>query len=199
MTFLECCEITASQSGAKPVLALRRTTLLPSIEAPEMVIFQADDLRWRVADAHGVRTLEEGAEIRLQGRAWRLRGAVPPLLRFRVSQDEEHVRLELRRGDTCIDLGERCHHQSLLLLARERRTDERRGVTPVECGWLDVESMVRMLRLDTQHLNIHVFRARRQVEPALRQLGLAIELVERRSGQMRFGPVTFEIEVARPW
>ena len=187
--FLECSDA----SGAAHVLALRPATLLPSAEAPEMVIFLADDRRWRIADAHGVRVLEEGSEVRLRGRAWRLRGGAEPRLRFQVSQDEEHVRLALWSGGQAVtDFGERSHHQTLLLLARERRVDERRGIATPECGWRNVERLVGMLGLDAQHLNIHVFRARRQVEPALQLHGVALELVERRCGQMRFGPTAFD-------
>src|SRR5450830_74604 len=113
--------------------------------------------------------------------------------RFLVSQDEEHVRLELSVDGSAVDLGERAHHQTLLLLARERRGDESQGVISSEAGWRDVVSLGAMLGIDTQHINTHLFRALRQLSPALGQLAVALDLVERRRGQVRFGGAAFEV------
>lgn len=116
-----------------------------------------------------------------------------PTFRFLVSQDEEHVRLELRVEGSAIDLGERAHHQTLLLLARERRGDECQNVIPSEAGWRDVVSLGEMLGIDTQHINTHLFRALRQLSPALRQFAIGLDLFERRRGQVRFGDAAFEV------
>ena len=113
--------------------------------------------------------------------------------RFLVSQNEEHVRLELSVDGSTVDLGERTHHQTLLLLARERRGDERRGVISSEAGWRDVVLLGAMLGIDIQHINTHLFRALRQLSPALRQLEIGLALVERRRGQVRFGDAAFEV------
>jgi hypothetical protein len=198
MTILECCELAAPGHGRVPPVSLRAATLLPSAEAPEMVIFQTDDRRWRISDALGVRPLQDGAEVRLAGRTWRLREAAMPLLCFKVSQDEEHVVLQLLHGGTCLNLGERSHHQTLLLLARERRADECSGRPTAECGWRHMADLVTMLGLDAQHLNIHVFRARRQIELALQGFAVTAELVQRRAGQIRFGALAFEVTSPRP-
>lgn len=195
MAVLECCEPARAGEGAN-VLALRPTTLLPDERAPEMVICLAADRRWLIADRHGVRPLDADTDVHLQGRRWRLRETEPamPVLRFRASQDEEHVWLELVGSGTRHDFGERSHHQSVLLLARERRADERRGFAPAECGWRDIATLERMLGIDEIHLNIHIHRARRQVQPALCAQGVAAALVERRWGRVRFGYPAFEIE-----
>jgi len=193
MSVLECCEAAAGE--AVNFFVLNPLTLLPDEQAPEVVICLAADRRWLIADRQGVRPLGPETDVRLDGRRWRLRDAEAPgaVLRFRVSQDEEHVWLELAGSGARLDLGERVHHESLLLLARERRADERRGVAAAECGWRDVATLERMLGIDEVHLNIHVFRARRQVQPALRAQGVTAELVERRHGQMRFGSLAFEV------
>ncbi len=194
MTVLECCDPAGIGHGLN-VLALQPTTLLPDELAPEMVICQAADRRWLISDRHGVRLLAPDTDVHLCGRRWRLREAATRtvLLRFHVSQDEEHVRLELRVGDSRFDFGERVHHQSLLLLARERHADARRGFAAAECGWRDVVDLERMAGIDAMHFNVHIFRARRQVEPALRVGDGTPVLVERRCGQVRFGSLDFEV------
>lgn len=197
MTVLECCEPPATDWAVASV-CLGATTLLPSVEAPELLICQTPDRRWLVSDRQGIRRLEEGHEVLLQGRRWRLRHTTAPALtmRFCVSQDEEHVRLEIGDGERRLALGERAHHESLLLLARRRRADVEVGHTPAECGWLDVITVERMLGIDALALNTHLFRARRQMAAALANWGLSLDPVERRRGQVRFGDVRFEIERA---
>ena len=116
-----------------------------------------------------------------------------PKFHFLVSQDEEHVRLELIVDGSVVDLGERAHHQTLLLLARERRGDECQSIISSEAGWRDMVSLGAMLGIDTQHINTHLFRALRQLSPALRQLVIELDLVERRRGQVRFGDTAFEV------
>jgi len=197
MTVLECCESPAADMTVACV-CLGATTLLPSVEAPELLICQTPDRRWLVSDRQGIRRLEEGHEVLLQGRRWRLRSTTASVLtlRFGVSQDEEHVRLEILDGERRLELGERAHHESLLLLARRRRADLEAGYTPAECGWLDVVSLERMLGIDAFALNTHLFRARRQMAVALSAWGLSLDPVERRRGQVRFGDAPFEIERA---
>lgn len=123
----------------------------------------------------------------------RMPGQQRPSFRFLVSQDEEHVRIELSMGGAGVDLGERAHHQTLLLLARERRADSGQGVIPSEAGWRDVVLLGAMLGIDSQHINTHLFRALRQISPFTSQSAIAFDLVERRRGQVRFGDAAFEV------
>jgi len=197
MTVLECCEPHAPDVCLARV-ALSATTLLPNPEAPELLIFQTPDRRWLLSDRQGIRRLEEGQELLFQGRRWRLRHATAPALtmRFYVSQDEEHVQLEIGDGERRLELGERSHHESLLLLARRRRADREAGYAPAGCGWLDVVTLEQMLGIDALALNTHLFRARRQIAAALADWGVSLDPVERRRGQVRFGDVPFEIDRA---
>ena len=194
MAVLESIE--SAVPATPDILVLRTVSVLPEEGPPEMVICRTSDGRWMVADRQGLRPLQPGTELQFRGRLWRFRDAEPPSarLRFEVSQDEEHVRLELAAAGARIDFGERAHHQSLLLLARERHHDEHRGVRPAECGWRDMASLERMLGIDVMHINTHVFRARRQIERALRARTIALPLVERRSHQLRFGPLQFQVD-----
>ncbi len=193
MTILECCD-SPGPGGPADILWLEQTTLLPGIEAPEILICRTADRRWLIADRLGVRILDESTEVRLDGRRWRLRepAARRAVFRFAVSQDEEHVRLEVALGGMRFDLGERAHHETLLLLARERRADESSGYDDAECGWRDLPALERMLGIDTQHINMHLFRARRQLESTLPEGARELPLADRRRGQVRAAFVTFE-------
>jgi hypothetical protein len=114
-------------------------------------------------------------------------------LRFACSRDEEHVELLARAGERTFDLGSRVHHYPLLVLARRRLADRTAGVAAGEQGWLPHCDLLRMLRVDDNHLNIMIHRARTQ----LRELGVAdaAALVERRTTvhQLRIGVARLEL------
>lgn len=116
------------------------------------------------------------------------------LLQFNVSLDEEHIflRVALERGEH-IDLGERVHHYCLVTLARQRLQDARRGGDPTGQGWIAVEVLAKMLGLDTAHLNIHIYRARRHLASALPPSSDSEAVFERRRGEVRIGPLPFRI------
>ncbi len=116
--------------------------------------------------------------------------------RFDVSRDEEFVSLSLVHGGKVTSLGGRAHHEVLLALARARLRDAGAGVPPLEQGWIYVEDLLSMLRLDLHHFNVNVFRARQQLARAgMIDVGA---LVERRSTtrQVRLG--TANVEVHKP-
>ncbi|MGK5027535.1 hypothetical protein [Janthinobacterium sp. RB2R34] len=111
-------------------------------------------------------------------------------LDFSVSQNEEHVTLQLSTTHTRLALGERTHHYSLLALARQRLHDARRGLDASSQGWMETGQLALSLGLDPAHLNIHIFRARSQFRAVAGQTG---ELIERRRGELRFGELSFRI------
>lgn len=104
-------------------------------------------------------------------------------LQFTVSLDEEHVFLDLAIGGHRFALGERVHHYPLLLLARRRLEDIARGLDSSSQGWLDIERLSVMLGIERAHLNIQLFRMRRQIDLACKP---GRPVVERRRGQIRF-------------
>ena len=114
---------------------------------------------------------------------------------FRVSQDEEYVELQLRRGAQTVELGARSHHYLLLLLARQRLKDAAAAEGPdTGQGWLHTEELMAMLAVPETHLNVQIFRARKQFLKA----GCGSELVpvERRpgAGLLRIGTDRLAIE-----
>lgn len=81
-------------------------------------------------------------------------------LRLSVSSDEEVVTLALISPRTEVVLKNRSHHYTLLTLARRRAADAHLPVA--ERGWIDRQTLGRMLRLHANTLNLHLFRVRQQ-------------------------------------
>ena len=153
--------------------------------ADRAVLTTADGGAWRLyLPTTGDRTVKESAGL-LTVAGLRLR--------FAVSRDEEHVEVIAFAPGRALDLKARAHHSPLLVLARQRLADRAAGLPPAEAGWIHQEELGHMLRLDDNHLNICIHRARNQ----LGKLGIAdaAALVERRSGsrQLRIGVSELEV------
>ncbi|MEC7524504.1 MAG: FHA domain-containing protein [Myxococcota bacterium] len=205
--------LAVPEDGGAPLPMAEGLLALPHADAPEVTLF-LDPREGFVLERGGERRgVRDGLVVQAGGRAFSLRvpqwvsptatadhqRAGPRLvevaLRFRVSRDEEHVQLVAAlRGETH-DLRSRAHHYLLLTLARERIADLERGLPPEGCGWIHVEEIARRLRAEPEHVNLHVFRARKQIacvgveDPA--------ELVERRldAHQIRIGTGLLDIEL----
>lgn len=183
---------------------------LPDAQVAELCIYQAADGAW-IVERHGEPTpLDDRAVLATAaGGHWRIHLptsvagtlkdsealllVVALRLRFTVSRDEEHVELAAHHGDRRLDLQARAHHYPLLVLARQRLADRAAGLPESEQGWLRQDDLTRMLRMDDNHLNICIHRARTQ----LGRLGVhdAASLIERRSGsrQLRIGTRLIEL------
>lgn len=196
---------------ADPGLApttLEANNLLPNQESPEVAIYRTDSGLW-VSESDGqTRTLVDGDTISVAGRAYRLvvnddihdtTGPAVSLtsrtlkLCFRVTDDEEHTSLSLLQWPHALDLGERIHHYCLLTLARRRVADADAGLELAQQGWLRNAELSRLLKIDLQHINVQIFRARHQLMSALPGLARLADIVERRRGAMRLGEFAFDI------
>jgi hypothetical protein len=108
-------------------------------------------------------------------------------LTFRVSQDEEFVRLRMTLGDRTVDMGARGHNYLLVTLARQRLRDEAYGLDEAACGWIRQDDLAHDPMMAPARLNIDVFRIRKQFAA----LGLvdAADIIERRARvrQLRIG------------
>lgn len=186
----------------EPVI-LELGALLPNETHPEMTIFMNAQGNWVCESAHDLTLLEDGQLISAGTKHWLFRSNQPDqitrddsnsqnhsnntLAVFHVSQCEEHVSLKLTNGTDEFDLNERIHHYLLLTLARQRLEDIQQGLDPDAQGWVDMPQLTRMLGIDDSHANIQVYRARRQLMKCSPDKGLDINIVERRSGDLRFG------------
>ncbi|MEZ4449850.1 MAG: FHA domain-containing protein [Nannocystaceae bacterium] len=211
----ELCDASAPELMARSLAsdALVRAEggclTLPDAQEPECSIYQDARGGWRVDQGDEVATIEDREVVHASGGPWRIHlptaviGTMQEIdagpvvaglsLRFAVSRDEEYVELTARTGDRVLDLQARAHHYPLLLLARRRLADVESGLGIDEQGWIRQDELLRMLRVDDNHLNISIHRARAQLGKA----GVldAASLVERRTGtrQLRLGVSAVEI------
>jgi hypothetical protein len=192
-----------------PAIVLAPHNLLPSSDAPELCIYEAQPGQWILEQNGETRTLKDGDRVQVGSAGLHRflaaaplddtrvvevpRAAEPPCLVLRLSLDEEHARLEVRDGAASADLGERSHHYCLATLARRRMADQQRGLEPGAQGWLGSAELARMLGMEATHLNMQIFRAREQLMTALPGVAPLARLVERRRGELRIGELPFEI------
>ena len=184
-------------ANARVVSGLNGMLALPDAGTPDVVVFE-DRGRW-VLEAEGqLRALRDEEVVQAGGEAWRIRlpGSVegtaavdsgPTVdtvtFRFAVSRDEEHVQLTVIHRGEPLALEAREHAYVLLTLARARREDAE--LPEAEQGWRDRDQLLRMLGLDTNGLNVAIYRARGQLSAA--GLDGAAGVVEVRRGQRRIG------------
>lgn len=105
---------------------------------------------------------------------------------FNVSLDEEHTELSLQYQDKKIALGERSHHYLLLYLTRVKNEHANKGIDEHNQGWITNEQLAKDLGIDITHINIQIFRARKQIVEALPNILGITDLLQRRRGETRF-------------
>lgn len=196
-----------------PPIALGYSNLLPQGQGAELSIHCSEEGQWVCTTPQGSWVLEDGDELRFAGQVWCFilaaevactmeglfggKGALGrsrPTLCFNVSLDEEHVWLELRDAEHRLDLGERSHHYALLTLARLRLADAQRHLEGCAQGWVELERLAKMLGMDPGHLNIQIFRMRKQLALLMPPGAHVPELIERRRGSLRLGSLRFRIQ-----
>lgn len=178
---------------------------IPDGSAPLAEVF-ARGRGWTLEQDGESRSLKGEEVVSVGGEAWRIlvpsavEGTVavddgPSLssvhLRFAVSMDEEHVQLTLIHRGKAIALEAREHAYTLLTLARARMED--RDLPLGEQGWLERDRLLRMLGVDTNSLNVAIYRARGQLAAA--GLEGAAGIVEVRRGARRLGVEPERLEV----
>ena len=203
--------------GDPPLTGRNDLLALPSDDEPEAVIYRDAGGNWVIEQGGETARIADRAAVRAGGRDYVLRvpdmiaatwdssSPAPHLammtLQFSVSRDEEYVALTARGDHHTIDLGARAHHAVLLSLARSRLADRKargaaaeRGSSPESSeGWVYQDDLARELAIDETHLNVAVFRCRRQLAEA----GIvgAASIVERRrpTRELRLGVARIEI------
>lgn len=180
--------------------------VLPDVADPLVTLAEDRQGRWMLEIEGGTRTAMDQERIHAGG-IWTLHIpvfcgervpttssssrtpelAAEPVLRFEVSRDEEYITLSLVHRDEVTALGDRAYHEVLLALARARRADQQNGLPTADQGWMYVDDLLEMLKIDLKHFNVNIFRARQN----LARVGMldVSTLVERRSTtrQIRIG------------
>jgi len=202
--------------GTKPEpIYLARYHLLPDSNAPELALFFDDQSQqWQVEALSAQQeqlsySLNEGDLIQLGNTNWQLLRAqifgpteahIFPIQNlgdmefvFNLSLDEESTQLELISQQLKIDLAVRNHHYLLAHLARHRAADTARGLDNKSQGWVYTDQLANELGLDATHMNIYIFRLRKQISDSMPAVVGLQYLLERRGGKIRFGCEKFKI------
>lgn len=191
--------------GDGPMIMLDRIHALPSEEKPDISVYVSQTGEWVCENEKGVYPLKNGDIISHDQGLWQffcddpvdvtLTKKIAKEIRFHfhVSIDEEHVFLKIQADKKTFDLGERTHHYMLLTLARQRLRDAGEGVDQEAQGWIETDRAAGMLGIDPSHLNIQIYRSRKQINDVLSELQNPPYVIERRFGDLRFGHADFQI------
>ena len=183
-------------------ILLDRLTVIPSEDDPQICLYLGADNRWICEQNEDMRILCDGDKVSLTDNiSWQFVEAcgsdttvklapnidgVEINAEFVVSQSEEHVALCISCNGHRFDMGERSHHYLFLLLARQYLGDKGSGVVDSECGWIDRELLIKMLGMEEAHINMQVYRFRKQFSDLTKHMTNSPQLIERRKGQLRF-------------
>lgn len=184
-------------SNPQQTIELPDSRLLPNEEAPELALYLCPDRGHWYAES-----VAEGIEagpynhddlIKFDGEEWKFLLVTEEdattefakeqttlddvIFRFDLSQDEESTNLTLIDDGVEYELGERSHHYLLVHLLRNRMDNE--------SGWLDSQILMKELGLEEAHMNIQIFRARKQLKHAMPTAAGHSKLIERRRGALR--------------
>jgi hypothetical protein len=198
------------QNDVAMAVALHGFHFLPDEANPLATVYLSGAGQWMSEDELGNRVLQDGDTVMAGPHSWKfchyneievtsdVRLQTAPVTRpvrfaFDVSQNEEHIQLVIELDGKTHNLGERTHHYSLLLLARQRNADAQRGMDVASQGWLSMEELARMLGLDVPHVNTQLFRSRNQIARDCADDGSLSNVIERRRGEVRFGAFHFRI------
>ncbi len=193
--------ILLAQDG-KSYLELSDLNILPNETHPECQILKQGE-SWIFEHNEGQQTIKEKFECDIDGKSWiffpndliqetKFYDKVSdekPKLSFHVSRNEEHIQLAFELSGKHFDLGHKTHHYLLLEMARHQLEDS--STSEKELGWMSNELLLNNMRIDINHLNIQIYRAREALRKCSSHWGQ--QLIERRRGEMRLQPCTIEI------
>lgn len=183
---------------------------LPDDADPSVTLFERVSGAWAAELEGGLQDLHDQQLVAAGGQTWRLmlpaaheptlaeaslRARLEALaLRINVSRDEEHVEITVLHQDGEFRLPNHAQQYLLVILGRRRLEDRRRDdLPPSEHGWVYTEDLLDMLRIDLQHLNVHVFRLRKQLAEA--GVAGAANLIERRRSTRQIRIAVADLEI----
>lgn len=108
---------------------------------------------------------------------------------FNVSLDEEctHLSIYNLHDNEVVDLGDRSHHYLLMHLARQRCHDHHQRIDSDNQGWIITEILEKEIGLEISHINILIYRARKQINELFDKKIDTASLIERKHGRIRIG------------
>ena len=195
-------------SAGGPLISLNDGPIaLPSESAPSATVWLDGDGFIVLETAQGRCALTDNQVFTICGYSYRVQAPYPTpptaeatprlveaTLHLAVSRHEEHIEARLVAAGRAHVLRSRSHFQLLLLLARERQSDQEKGLPSADQGWLSLAELCPMLQTDRAAINTHVYRLRKQFGAL--QLRDASDIVERRfdSDEIRVGCASINID-----
>ncbi len=177
--------LLAVERTAEPIFLDQALIGLPSLDQPDITVFQVASGQWQIDSGDQSGPLEDGDLIRVGPHSWRcclptptddtdVIDRFPSLfalsdldLQLNVSRDEEQIELALNASGRAMSLGVKACYYLLLTLGRCRL---RRDLPPAaevnEDGWISVGSLLDLLRVTEQRLNVDIFRIRQELRTA---------------------------------
>lgn len=185
---------------------------LPNDDSPLVSITHMPEQGWLCQGLDGTWSVRNGEILTLGSQRWRLHlpsavsstveagqnagfEAPAPRLVFSTSKDEEYVELRVISAPSREHrLGARAHNYLLLVLARLRARDASDpALAPSEHGWIHLDELGSMLRLDRAHLYVTIHRARRQFASLGIPQAASVVAARAGTGMVRLGYSDFEI------
>ena len=199
------------QTAGTPIIVLQDIAVLPDEKSPQITLYQAPGGLWVCESSTGTSILTNGDRIGFPGNIWCFNEATSCLetvridtqataavadimVAFKVSRNEEQVSLALNIDNQCFDLGEKNHHQLLLLLARQRIADTDSGLNQGQQGWLEKSHLAVLLKSDETQVNIQIYLLRKQVIQALPHNLIVPQMFECHHGAIRLVYENVQIE-----
>ncbi|WP_025743980.1 FHA domain-containing protein [Aquimarina pacifica] len=118
---------------------------------------------------------------------------------FTLSSDEEHIHIKIITQNQAVDLGERVHNYMLLALARKKLDDAQNELVDADQGWMTIDDLLEDMskefrkELDVYYLNLKIYRLRKLLIETKPYGYLFSNIIERRSGEIRFAHPFFKI------
>jgi len=191
-------------------ITLDGMVLLPSKSDPQVTVYVTPGGRWACESQSGISFLKTGDKVEVSGSAWYFINFAPEtdlveisrytasasnvVATFEVSENNEFVSLKLIVNKIKYELKHRSHHGLMLVLARKRLLDINAGVCDEGQGWISKEALARSLGLKETHVNIHIYRFRKQFVTLIPSEYKHLQLVETRRGELRFASRLIEIK-----
>jgi hypothetical protein len=210
----EVTELSPPATGLIPLsktesfIPLHDVVILP-LDNKDIMIYLSDNAQWLCESDDETSVLQPGDIVGNDKQLWQFSHAQPSdatttmdltpppsdiKFNFKASQNEEHVSLSLVVDNKEFDMGERNHHYLLLLLARQRLADIKKGTPSSEQGWINKDVLVQMTGIIEQHLNIQIYRFRKQVTSTMPSSTTLHQIIERRPGELRFAYSDIHVE-----
>jgi hypothetical protein len=200
------------ESGLEPIY-LDHYHFLPNDTSPELVVFY-DQIKqeWQCEHFENnlCSSLNDGEQIKFSEKTWQLFKSVEAedvetmclkkqsnnnlCYTFNLSLDEEVTELTITDERRSIDCQARSHHYLTALLARYKAEDLKNNIAEPMQGWRTIEQLTKDLGLAESHINIQIYRARKQLSELLEPEGVLVpNLIERKRGRIRLAIRDYQI------